>query len=59
MNLIRTMMEFIAPVTPPTTAFVDESGKLFSPTGEFVHKYARKRDALRGAKRRGWEVSEA
>lgn len=54
MGFLRTMMEYIAPVT---AASVDETGKLFSPTGQFVHQYSRKRDAIRGAKRRGWEVT--
>lgn len=57
MNFIRTMLDYITPA--PTAAFVDDEGKLFSPTGEFVHKYARPRDAIRGAKRRGWEVETA
>lgn len=57
MNFLRTMMEYITPT--PTSAFVSEDGRLFSPTGQLIHKYARKRDAIRGAKRRGWEVEVA
>lgn len=57
MNFFRTMMEYITPTS--TSAFVSEDGRLFSPTGQLIHKYARKRDAIRGAKRRGWEVEVA
>lgn len=40
----------------PTKAFIDEDNNLFSPTGQLVGSYTRKRDAVRGAKRRGFEV---
>jgi len=57
MSFLRTMMDYIVPA--PTTAFVNDDNMLFSPTGEFVQKYTRKRDAIRGARRRGWEVETA
>lgn len=43
--------------TTPTSAFIDSDNNLFSPTGEHVGSYSRRRDAVRGAKRRGWELA--
>lgn len=34
----------------------DGSANLYSPTGTFVGTYSRARDAVRGAKRRGWNA---
>lgn len=40
-----------------TVAVIDQDNNLFDPTGSFVASYSRRRDALRGAKRRGFEVA--
>lgn len=58
MGFFRAIAEYIAPPTP-TAAFVNDDNMLFDPYGNFVNKYSRKRDAVRGAKRRGWEVETA
>lgn len=56
MKLLNTFREFFTP-TNPTTAFIDNENRLFAPTGEFVHQYARRRDAVRGATRRGFALA--
>lgn len=40
-------------------AFIDRDGNLFAPSGEFVGSYSRTRDAIRGAKRRGFNFEVA
>lgn len=44
---------------PLTEAHIDENNNLFSPTGQLIGQYSRRRDAIRGAKRRGFEVATA
>ena len=39
-----------------TKATIDDNNRLFSPTGQLIGQYGRRRDAVRGAKRRGFEV---
>lgn len=40
-----------------TKAHIDSDNRLFSPTGQLIGSYSRYRDAVRGAKRRGFEVA--
>ena len=54
LQLLNTIREIFV---PNSKAHVDEDGNLFSPTGQFIATYSRRRDAVRGAKRRGFEVA--
>ena len=38
-------------------ARITEDNRLFSPTGEFIGTYSRRRDAVRGANRRGFKLA--
>lgn len=38
-------------------ARIDDSNNLFSPQGELITTYSRRRDAIRGAKRRGFKIA--
>lgn len=38
-------------------ARIDDDNNLFGPMGEFIASYSRRRDAVRGAKRRGLAVA--
>ena len=38
-------------------AFIDEANNLFASNGLFIGSYSRRRDAVRGAKRRGMIVA--
>jgi len=38
-------------------ARITEDNRLFSPTGELVGTYSRRRDAVRGANRRGFKLA--
>ena len=54
MSLLNRFREIFVPANNKA---VVSFRTLYSPEGEFIHVYSRRRDAIRGAKRRGWEVA--
>ena len=55
MSLLNRFREIFVPAD--NLAVVSPENALYSPEGEFIRVYSRRRDAIRGAKRRGWEVA--
>lgn len=63
-NTLKTFFFGEATIQPQTTqekktmfARIDADNNLFSPTGTFIGTYSRRRDAVRGATRRGFKVA--
>lgn len=67
---LKTFFGITAPTPQPSLSFtttapkeknmfarIDADNNLYSPTGEFIGSYSRRRDAVRGAKRRGFALA--
>lgn len=55
--MFQTLKHFFGIEPKEKTATISSNNFLYSPDGEFVASYSRRRDAIRGARRRGFKVA--